>query len=208
VTLELPYSVACERNRQPILERLATLLARPARVLEIGAGTGQHAVFFTRALTQLDWQPTDRAECLSGLAARIAHEGPRTLRAPVELDVNWPQWPVDDVDAVYSANTLHIMSWPEVQAMMRGVGRACSAHALLILYGPFRYAGAYTSDSNASFDGALRARDPASGIRDFEAVDALVRREGFELLVDHRMPANNQLIAWRRDRQPDGDGIM
>jgi len=200
--IDPPFSIACERNKGPILERLATLLPQSAHVVEIGAGTGQHAVHFARALQHLDWQPTDRAEYLPGLAARILHEGPPNLRAPIELDVNWAVWPVDDVDVIYSANTLHIMSWPEIEAMMRGVGRACARTASLVVYGPFRYGGHYTSQSNADFDADLRAYNPLSGVRDFEAVDALVRAQQFELVTDHRMPANNQLLMWRRGDAP------
>jgi hypothetical protein len=196
----LPYSEACERNKGPILERLLPVLTQPAQVVEIGAGTGQHAVHFTRALAHLHWQPTDRAEYLPGLAARIAREGLPNLVPPLELDVTRPRWPVAHADIVYSANTLHIMSWPEVHAMLAGAARLLASGTArerwLIIYGPFRYAGRYTSDSNAAFDETLRARDPLSGIRDFEAVDALTRAAGLELHADHRMPANNQLLFW------------
>ena len=198
----VPFSAASERNKQPILERLRAVLTTPARVVEIGSGTGQHAVHFTRALPELSWQPTDRAEYLPGLAARIAAEGPPNLAAPVELDVTWSSWLVDRADVVYSANTLHIMSWSEVEAMMSGVGRllrgGSNPERWLIVYGPFRYDGRYTSPSNAAFDESLRTRDPLSGIRDFEAVDALARNAGLQLQSDHRMPANNQLLFWRR----------
>jgi hypothetical protein len=199
--VEAPYSAASERNKAPILERLADVLTAPAQVVEIGAGTGQHAVHFARSLPHLSWQPTDRAEYLPGLAARIAAEGPANLAAPVELDVTWSDWPIDRADVVYSANTLHIMSWSEVTAMMAGVGRllrrGTSPQRWLVLYGPFRYAGRYTSASNAAFDATLRARDRLSGIRDFESVDELARAEGLRLHLDHRMPANNQLLFWR-----------
>jgi hypothetical protein len=171
-------------------------------VVEIGAGTGQHAVHFARALAHLQWQPTDRAVYLPGLEARIGREGPPNLAPPLELDVMSPRWAVERADVVYSANTLHIMSWPEVEAMVAGAGRllagGTSRDRWLIVYGPFRYARRYTSDSNAAFDEMLQARDPLSGIRDFEAVDALARAAGLEIDADHRMPANNQLLFWRR----------
>jgi len=205
----LPFSAACERNKGPILEHLLPLLTRPARVVEIGACTGQHAVHFARALPHLQWQPTDRAEYLPGLASRVAREGPPNLAPPLELDVTWSRWPVAAAEVLYSANTLHIMSWPEVAAMMAGVGRllAAGADGWLILYGPFRYGGRYTSDSNAAFDGSLRDRDPQSGIRDIEAVDALARDAGLQLQADHRLPANNQLLCWRRSTHAAA-GIM
>jgi hypothetical protein len=202
--MDLPWSDACERNKTPILERLRPVLTTPAEVVEIGAGTGQHAVHFARAMPHLRWQPTDRAEYLPGLAARVAREALSNLAPPLELDVTWPQWPVQRADVVFAANTLHIMSWREVEAMVAGVGRLLANGAArerwLILYGPFRYAGRYTSDSNAAFDAMLRARDPLSGIRDFEAVDALARAAGLALDEDHRMPANNQLLFWRFGR--------
>jgi hypothetical protein len=205
LNVELPFSEACERNKAPILERLASLLVDGHHVLEIGAGTGQHAVHFARALPGVTWQPTDRAEYLPGLVARIRAEGSSNLLPPLELDVNWSRWPaIADVNAAYTANTMHIMSWPEVQATFAGLGRvfAGSVHrpaaGLLIVYGPFRYGGHYTSDSNAAFDASLRERDPSSGIRDFEAVDALAAGIGFELLADLRLPANNQFLVWRQ----------
>lgn len=167
-------------------------------MLEIGSGTGQHAVFFARALPHLLWQPSDRAEWLPALRARIAQEGPENLAAPIELDVTWAPWPIFDADTIYSANTLHIMAWQEVEAFFAGVGRtlAKAAHRTLAVYGPFKYRGAFTTPSNAAFDESLKSRDPASGIRDFEAVDALARAQGLVLSADHAMPANNQLLVW------------
>lgn len=194
----LAFSEACERNKNPILGVLRGAFANCSSVLEIGAGTGQHAVHFARRLPQLVWQPTDRRECLAGLAARIVAEGPANLRRPVELDVSREPWPDIDADAVFSANTLHIMGWPEVEALFRGVGRILGAGGLLAVYGPFRYSCAFTTESNAAFDRSLRQRDPSSGIRDFEAVDALASGSGLRLLADHAMPANNQLLIWRR----------
>lgn len=202
----LPFSEACERNKGPILAVLREALAESTSVLEIGSGTGQHAVHFARQLLHLDWQPTDRGEYLPSLAARIALEGPPNLRSPVELDVDGRNWPFGGMDAVFSANTLHIMSWSTVASFFEGIGRVLLQGGLLLVYGPFRYDGAFTSASNAAFDADLRSRDPASGIRDFEAVDALARTQGLCLVKDHAMPANNQLLAWRRvsGRRPPG----
>lgn len=193
----LPYSEACERNRGPILEVLRETFADRRRVVEIGAGTGQHAVHFARNLTHLTWQPTDRVEYLEGLAARIAAEGPSNLATPLELDVLREPWPAVTGDAVFSANTLHIMSWPAVTALFAGVRHVLTADGVLAIYGPFKYGGRCTTASNAAFDAMLRERDPESGLRDFEAVDALAAAAGLELRADQVMPANNQLLVWR-----------
>ena len=194
----LPFSEACERNKAPILEVLREVFADRSHVVEIGAGTGQHAVHFARHLPHLSWQPTDRSEYLPGLAARIAAEGAPNLRPPLELDVLQPEWPPLRADAIFSANTLHIMGWPEVEAFFHGVGRLLSGGGTLAVYGPFRYCGTFTSRSNADFDRMLRERDAASGIRDFEAVDRLALLAGLEFQRDFTMPANNQLLVWHR----------
>jgi SAM-dependent methyltransferase len=194
---DLPYSEACERNKDPILAVLRAAFASRRRVIEIGSGTGQHAVHFARHLPHLAWQPTDRAEFLDGLAARVAAEGPPNLLAPVELDVLAEPWPPLRGDALFSANTLHIMSWPAVEALFAGLPRLLEPGGVLAIYGPFRYAGRFTTPSNAAFDAMLRERDPASGVRDFEAVDALAVAAGLSLSADLAMPANNQLLVWR-----------
>ena len=199
----LPFSEACERNKGPILAVLQRWLGGQAGVvLEIGAGTGQHAVHFARHLPTLSWQPTERLEHLAALTARIEVEGSCNLLAPLELDVEQGTWPcdADSVDAVYTANTLHIVSWRQVQALFRGVGRVLRDEGLLIVYGPFRYGGQFTAHSNAAFDATLRLRDPLSGIRDFEAVDTLASNQGLRLVEDCAMPANNQTLVWRRSR--------
>ena len=193
----LPFSDACERNKDPILEVLRSAFADRRRVVEIGAGTGQHAVHFARQLPHLQWQPTDRAEYLPGLAARIAAEGPPNLASPVELDVLQQPWAAVRGDAVFSANTLHIMSWPAVEALFVGLPRLLEPGGVLAIYGPFKYAGRFTTGSNAAFDAMLRERDPQGGLRDFEAVDALAGAVGLKLFADHAMPANNQLLVWR-----------
>jgi len=194
----LPRSEAGERNKGPILAILRNLLTAPGLVLEIGAGTGQHAVHFARHLPHLEWLPTDRGEWLDTLRERVRREGPSNLRGPIELDVKSNGWPIESADTIYSANTLHIMAWPEVEAFFRGVGRTLSPRGRLAVYGPFRFEGNYTSASNAEFDAYLRRHDAASGIRDFEAVDALAAAVGLQLAANYAMPANNQLVVWRK----------
>jgi SAM-dependent methyltransferase len=194
----LAFSDACERNKEPILQILRGAFAASETVLEIGSGTGQHAVHFARALTHLRWQPSDVPEYLPALAERIRQEGSPNLLAPIQLDVRDDPWPAIAVDAVYSANTLHIMNWSCVTLFFRGMARILKPGGLLCVYGPFRYAGKYTSDSNEAFDQHLRMRASGSGIRDAEAVDALAAAQDLKLVVDHRMPANNQTRIWRR----------
>lgn len=196
-----PLSEACERNKGPILEVLRRCLADSRRVLEIGSGTGQHAAHFSSHLPHLTWQPSDRGEYLPILRRQLLQH-PSNLLEPMELDVRAHPWPVEGIDAVFTANTLHIMDWAAVQALFRGIGTvlggasAAARPAVLCVYGPFRYGGRYTSASNGAFDRFLQERDPLSGIRDFEAVDALARSAGLNLQADHALPANNQLLVW------------
>jgi SAM-dependent methyltransferase len=193
----LPFSDACERNKAPILEVLRGAFADRRRVIEIGAGTGQHAVHFARNLPHLAWQPTDRPEYLEGLAARIAAEGSPNVAAPLELDVLNEAWPAARADAVFSANTLHIMSWQAVEALFAGLPRILEPGGVLAIYGPFKYRGQFTTPSNAAFDAMLRERDPDSGLRDFESVDVLAKSAGLVFQADRALPANNQLLVWR-----------
>lgn len=195
---ELPCSPACERNKEPILGVLREAFAASGRVLEIGSGTGQHAVHFARHLPQLSWQPTDRAEWLEALQRRRQIEGPANLLAPIQLDVNDEHWPAGPYDAAFSANTLHIMSWPEVELLFRRLGGVLGSQATLAVYGPFKRHGEFTSPSNAAFDADLRRRDPASGIRDREALQELAVAQGFAPFVAHALPANNELLVWKR----------
>ena len=192
----LPFSEACERNKEPILAVLRGAFARCTHVLEIGSGTGQHAVHFALALPQIVWQPTETEEAMPALRKRIFAEGPKNLRAPVQLDVTVTPWDVRKVDGVFTANTLHIMHWPQVEALFANLPAVMKPETVLAVYGPFRYGGEFTSSSNREFDEMLRARDPGSGIRDFEDVNALAERAGFRLIADHRMPANNQTLVW------------
>jgi hypothetical protein len=193
----LPHSDACDRNKGPILEVLRREFADCTHVLEIGSGTGQHAVHFATEMPDIVWQPSEVAEAMPALRKRIFNEGPSNLRAPVVIDVAQTPWDVRKVDGIFTANTLHIMHWPCVEAFFAGLPAVAKPGAVLAVYGPFRYAGEYTSGSNASFDGMLQARDSGSGIRDFETVDALARAAGFTLVADHHMPANNQTLVWK-----------
>lgn len=193
----LPHSDACERNKQPILDVLKTEFAGCRHVLEIGSGTGQHAVHFALAMPQVVWQPTELPDAMPGLRRRIFYEGPKNLRAPVVIDVTVTPWDLRRVDGVFTANTLHIMHWPQVEALFAALPAATQPGTVLAIYGPFRYGDKYTSESNVAFDELLHARDPESGIREFEAVDALARTAGFTFVADHKMPANNQTLVWR-----------
>ncbi len=193
-----PWSEACDRNREPILEVLREAFAGVTQVLEIGSGTGQHAVHFAAALPHLQWQPTDRPEHLAGIAAWRDEAALPNLREPRVLDVDDGQWPIGACDGLFSANTLHIMGWPSVENFFHGAGRVLQSGGVIAVYGPFRYGGRHTAPSNAQFDAFLRGRDPQSGIRDFEAVDALAAAQGFALIADHAMPANNRVLLWRR----------
>lgn len=194
----LPFSDACERNRDPILEVLKEWFTAPGEVLEIGAGTGQHAVYFARALPHLTWIATDREENLAGIAAWFAKENLPNVRGPLKLDVRDEPWPVTAVRYAFSANTAHIMSWPEVELMFAGVGRTLEADGVFCLYGPFNRNGAYTSESNQAFDAMLRARDPRMGLRDDCALTALAGRTGLDLAADYALPANNRVLVWRK----------
>jgi cyclopropane fatty-acyl-phospholipid synthase-like methyltransferase len=195
----LPLSAACERNKDPILEVLRVRFADRAQVLEIGSGTGQHAVHFARTLAHLTWHPTEQLAYLAGLAERVKLEGPPNLRPPTVLDVRQSIWPVRSVDAMFTANTLHIMSWAEVMSLFHGIGTVLSPGGVLCIYGPFRYEGRYTSDSNREFDLMLQERDPDSGLRDMQAVTALAQQYGLRLVADHDLPANNRLVVFTKE---------
>jgi hypothetical protein len=163
-------------------------------VLEIGSGTGQHAAYFAPELPHLEWQPSDVADHLPGIAEWVSGIG--NVRVPVALDVDGP-WPAVQADAVFSANTCHIMSWPQVERMFAGLD-GMNSLKIVCLYGPFNYGGKPTSESNARFDAMLRGRDPSSGLRDFEAIERLASAAGFRIQDDAAMPANNRLLLFRR----------
>ena len=192
-----PHSESCERNREPILAVLRDHFRDVRQILEIGSGTGQHAVYFGAALPRLTWQTSDLPEHHDGIRQWLAEAALPNVLPPLALDVAARPWPVPRVDAVFSANTLHIMAWERVQDFFAGLPQVLGPTGLLVVYGPFNYDGRYTSESNARFDAWLKARDARSAIRDFAAVDALAQQSGLRLLEDRAMPANNRCLVWR-----------
>jgi cyclopropane fatty-acyl-phospholipid synthase-like methyltransferase len=200
-----PFAPACERNREPILAVLREYFADSRHVLEVGSGTGQHAVHFAAAMPWLQWQCSDRAEHLPGIRAWLDDAALDNTPPPLALDAAdaaWLRAPTGSgrFDAVFSANTLHIMGWDGVEAFFRGVGEVLEREGgALVVYGPFNYDGGYTSAGNRDFDAWLQARDPRSGIRDFEAVDALAQAIGMRLVEDVAMPANNRCLVWQAE---------
>lgn len=192
------FSPACERNRVPILAVLRDVLAHASHVLEIGSGTGQHAVYFGAHLPHLTWQTSDLPSSHASILAWIAQAQLPNVLPPLVLDAGSSSWPEGPFDAVFTANTCHIMAWREVESMFTHIGRLLPQGGLACVYGPFNYGGHFTSASNAEFDAALRERAAHMGIRDFEALDRLAIANGMTLLKDDEMPANNRLLVWRR----------
>lgn len=195
---DLPFAPAAERNRVPILEALAPRLAVGSRVLEIGSGTGQHAVAFSRQLQGVHWQPTELPENLPGLAARVVAEGGPGLCPPVALDVASGPWPAGPFEAAYTANTTHIMGWAAVCAMVAGVGDALVPGGAWFIYGPFRRAGHPTAESNERFDAMLREQDPRQGLREIEALESEAKRHQMRLEEVLELPANNLFVVMRK----------
>jgi cyclopropane fatty-acyl-phospholipid synthase-like methyltransferase len=191
-----PFAESCEQNKQPILAVLREEFALATRVLEIGSGTGQHAVFFARELPHLEWQTSDVSANHPGICAWLTDEQVPNVRPPLTLDVAHDPWPAREFDAVFSANTVHIMGWSEVEKMFAGIGRALLPGGVFCLYGPFNYSGQYTAESNARFNVWLKQRDPKSGVRNLEDLQALAEANGLTLIRDHAMPSDNRTLVW------------
>ena len=193
----LPYSQASENNKLPILNVMERHLTGCHSLLELAGGTGQHAVFFAEQFPHLHWQSSDVPDAVATLNLRLTHAGLSNLPIGIAIDVNSPTWNCAVVDAIYSANSLHIMSAASVEHFFTGVERHLSKAGLLLVYGPFKYNGEFTTESNAKFDLWLKERNPVSGVRDFEWVNALAEAVGMSLVEDNAMPANNQLLVWQ-----------
>ena len=190
---------AAARNRLPILAVLQTWLPRPALVLEVASGTGEHAAWFASDLPHLTWQPTERdPERLASIAAWREAAALPNLLPPLPLDVSATPWPVARADAVLAVNLLHIAPGAATPDLAAGAGRVLGPGGLLLLYGPFRIGGGHTAESNAEFDRSLRERDPAWGVRDGEAVAEACLQHGLALAADIPMPANNRMLVFRK----------
>ena len=193
-----PYAESCDINKDPILGVLKDIFADRRRVLELASGTGQHAVHFGRALPHLTWQTSELKPNHAGIQAWLDEAQLPNVLAPVQIDANDEHWPAGNFDAIFNANTVHILAWPEVEKLFAGIGRVLDKNGILCLYGPFNYGGKFTSDSNARFDVWLKSRDPNSGVRDFEALNELAEAQGMMLLSDIEMPINNRTLVWQR----------
>lgn len=192
------FSPACERNKVPILAVLKEWLPVHAQVLEIGSGSGQHAAFFCQQIAGLTWQTSERQECLLDLQAQLEALSP-TLPPAIALDVtNAGQWPSQSFDAVFSANTCHIMPAAAITHLLAGASRVLRPSGLLLLYGPFNYGGVHTAASNASFDQHLRSLDPAMGVRDASELVQQAQNLDLERVADLPLPANNQMLVLKR----------
>ena len=192
-----PFSPACEQNRDAIADVLSAYLQDRHEVLEIGSGTGQHAVYFAERFPWLRWATSDLRENHPGIQAWIDDSGLDNVMSPIELDSRG-DWPESTYELVFSANCLHIMSDTAAEAFIANVGSVMRESAVLVVYGPFNFAGRYTSESNERFDDWLKARDQASGIKNFEWIEDIAAVSGLEFVHNHAMPANNHTLVWRR----------
>ena len=194
-----PFSQSCENNKQPILQVIQTVFNKPATVWEIGSGTGQHACYFAQNLPHIIWQTTDREENRQGLDSWIEEANINNLPKSLKLNVADKTWPCQQIEALFTANTLHIMNWQAVENLFSRLKNYLSEKAAVCIYGPFNYNGQYTSSSNEEFNQWLKMRDPESGIRDFEATERLAKTAGLMLKNDHQMPANNRLLIFQKN---------
>lgn len=197
--MDKPYSPACDRNKDPILNVLKEHIHQAdRRLLEIGSGTGQHAVYMAPQFPWLEWFPTDLSVNLPGINEWLKEARVPNIQKPTKLDVSKDDFPKLKFDVVFTANTLHIMHWKDCKSFMKLLGHRLREDSRAIFYGPFKYNGAYTSASNEQFDQSLKERDPLSGIRAFEDVNSNMEKNGFRLVHDYEMPANNRMLVYTR----------
>ena len=192
-----PFAESSEQNKEPILEILKSEFADCHRILEVGSGTGQHAVFFSEQLPHLQWICSDLEENHAGIQMWLDEAPHNNIEGPLLLDAR-EDWPQLQVDAVFSANAIHIMSWQAVEGLIENVGKVLSSGGKLCLYGPFIIDGQHTAESNARFDAWLKSRDPLSGVRDVTDLTILLNLQNMELVNDHEMPVNNRILVWQK----------
>ena len=193
-----PFSQACENNRAPISQVLERILVDCQSVFEIGSGTGQHAVWFSRAMPHLQWHTSDRIQNHQGIKQWISDSSLENIHQPLDLDVGVGPWPEGLFDAIFTANTAHIMALSEIELMFSGVSKILMSGGLFCLYGPMQYSGLIAAESNRAFDAKLRAVKSTQGIREFNDLNKLATAVGMELIEDNDLPANNQLIIWQK----------
>lgn len=196
---EKPVSPACERNQQVILDVMKKVIQpEDSRLLEIGSGTGQHAVFMSPHFPDLIWQTSDLIDNRAGIELWLSEKKLAQLKSPIVYQAGTTDFPPKDFDVVFTANTLHIMPWENVKDLVGDLGDHLKTGARAVIYGPFNYQGEFTSESNAKFEMWLKEQNPESGIRDFEKVYELMCVQGFELLSDQTMPANNRCLVFKK----------
>lgn len=196
--MTMPYSESCDQNKDPILSVISPLFISCSRVLEVGSGTGQHAIYFAKNMPHLTWYTSDRASFLSGIRMRLEETVLPNVISPLELDVTTSTWPELEVDAIFTANTLHIMHHDDVVNFISGASRLLKPEGSLVIYGPFNYGGLYTSESNECFDKRLVNNDPLSGIKHFEEIKLLAEKNDMQLITDYEMPANNRILHFMK----------
>lgn len=195
-----PYSSSCERNSTPILNVLKTVIRdKYKNLLEVGSGTGQHSVFLAPELSHITWTCSDVKSNHEGINLWLKEANLSNIKGPLEFEIGKDDFPLGDFDLVYTANTFHIMDWEKDKLFMELCGKNLKSNALVIIYGPFNYKGKYTSQSNADFDVWLKGRNPHSGIRSFEDVNKNMLLNGFTLLNDFEMPANNRTLVFKKN---------
>ncbi|MBT3335450.1 MAG: DUF938 domain-containing protein [Methylococcales bacterium] len=196
-----PFSQACENNKSPILQQIEQIFTAPMTVWEIGSGTGQHGCFFAQNLPHIIWQPTDLLENLAGISQWVKQSSLPNINPPLVLDVREEVWPETGIEGVFTANTLHIMSWAVVSEYFEKLNVNLKVGAAVVIYGPFNFNNQYSSESNARFDQWLKLRNPRSGIRHFEDIVSLATNAGMVLMKKVAMPANNQLLVFQKQVQ-------
>jgi len=193
-----PFSPSCEENKAVILAAITPYLETKATVLEVASGTGQHAIYFAEHLPHLSWQTSDLLESHEGIKQWLGEANLSNTLEPIELNVSESAWPDKTYDALFSANSVHIMSQQNVEDFFANIGKVLNDNAVVLIYGPFNYNGAFTSESNANFDVWLKSRNPLSGIKDFEWCNERAEQARLTLIDDIEMPANNRILVWKK----------